>query len=119
MTISKAIEKADARRVNAFTPEDKAVWINQVEAAVQRDVMKKSGDSIVYYAYPADRDKPLTLTGEWEELYILWLVAMYDFWSQDTAKYNGSASIYNSMFSEFRKQYRREHPVYSGFTHLV
>ncbi|MEG1491962.1 MAG: hypothetical protein RR394_06895, partial [Oscillospiraceae bacterium] len=76
MTIKKAIALADARRVNAFTPEDKAVWINQVELAVQRDVLRLS--KTTYYTYPADGEKELTLTGEWEELYVLWLIAMCD-----------------------------------------
>ena len=35
MTINKAIAAADAMRPNAYSAEDKRVWVNQVERQLQ------------------------------------------------------------------------------------
>lgn len=119
MTINEAIQRADGLRPNAYTEDDKAVWANQVESSVQRDVMKLPAESRKYFKYPEDGDKELTLTGEWEELYVLFIVSMFDYWSQDTAKYNNSAKMYNDQFDAYKAQYIKEHPKRSSFVNLI
>lgn len=107
-TTNTVITRADELRENTLSDENKAIWINQVEQTVQRDILKLAEP--VHFKYPDDVDKELSLTDEWSEIYVYYVVAMIDYWYRDTNLYNISAKMYNDTFQEYRKQYRREHP---------
>ena len=102
MTINKAIAAADAMRPNAYSAEDKRVWVNQVE----RQLQEFTGADYTFYT-SADMDKDLLLPEAWCDIYVLYIASMCDFWEQDTAKYNVSAALYNSRLTEYKQEYRR------------
>ena len=102
MTINQAIAAADAMRPNAYTPDDKRVWVNQVE----RQLQEFTGAAYTFYT-TADMDKELLLPEAWCDIYVLYIASMCDFWEQDTAKYNASAALYNGRLTEYKQEYRR------------
>ena len=102
MTINQAIAAADAMRPNAYSAQDKRVWVNQVE----RQLQEFTGEDYTFYT-AADMDKDLLLPEAWCDIYVLYIASMCDFWEQDTAKYNASAALYNSRLTEFKQEYRR------------
>ena len=46
MTINTAIEKADALRTNAYSAEEKAAWVIEVEIGSFTELTKTSGSEI-------------------------------------------------------------------------
>ena len=102
MTINQAIAAADAMRPNAYSAEDKRVWVNQVE----RQLQEFTGADYTFYTVD-DMDKELLLPEAWSDIYVLYIASMCDFWEQDTAKYNASAALYNSRLTEYKQEYRR------------
>jgi len=102
MTINQAITAADAMRPNAYAPDDKHVWVNQVE----RQLQEFTGADYTFYTAD-DMDKELLLPEAWSDIYVLYICSMCDYWAQDTAKYNASAALYNSRLTEYKQEYRR------------
>ena len=102
MTINKAIAAADAMRPNAYSAEDKRVWVNQVE----RQLQEFAGADYTFYT-ATDMDKDLLLPEAWSDIYVLYIASMCDFWEQDVAKYNTSAALYNGRLTEYKQEYRR------------
>ena len=102
MTINKAIAAADAMRPNAYSAEDKRVWVNQVE----RQLQEFAGADYTFYT-AADMDKNLLLPEAWSDIYVLYICSLCDYWEQDVAKYNTSAALYNGRLTEYKQEYRR------------
>jgi len=102
MTINKAIAAADAMRPNAYSAEDKRVWVNQVE----RQLQEFAGADYTFYT-AADMDKDLLLPEAWSDIYVLYICSLCDYWEQDVAKYNTSAALYNGRLTEYKQEYRR------------
>ena len=102
MTINKAIAAADAMRPNAYSAEDKRVWVNQVE----RQLQEFAGADYTFYT-AADMDKDLLLPEAWSDIYVLYICSLCDYWEQDVAKYNTSAALYNGRLTEYKHEYRR------------
>ena len=102
MTINKAITAADAMRPNAYSAEDKRVWVNQVE----RQLQEFAGADYTFYT-AADMDKNLLLPEAWSDIYVLYICSLCDYWEQDVAKYNTSAALYNGRLTEYKQEYRR------------
>ena len=102
MTINKAIAAADAMRPNAYSAEDKRVWVNQVE----RQLQEFAGADYTFYT-AADMDKDLLLPEAWSDIYVLYICSLCDYWEQDVAKYNSSAALYNGRLTEYKQEYRR------------
>ena len=102
MTINKAIAAADAMRPNAYSAEDKRVWVNQVE----RQLQEFAGADYTFYT-AADMDKDLLLPEAWSDIYVLYICSLCDYWEHDVAKYNTSAALYNGRLTEYKQEYRR------------
>ena len=102
MTINKAIAAADAMRPNAYSAEDKRVWVNQVE----RQLQEFAGADYTFYT-ATDMDKELLLPEAWSDIYVLYICSLCDYWEQDVAKYNTSAALYNGRLTEYKQEYRR------------
>ena len=102
MTINQAIAAADAMRPNAYSAEDKRVWVNQVE----RQLQEFAGADYTFYT-ATDMDKDLLLPEAWSDIYVLYICSLCDYWEQDVAKYNSSAALYNGRLTEYKQEYRR------------
>ncbi len=133
MTPNKAIEIIDKLKPNSYSEEDKLRWINELDGLVKRLVFQwdekyiqelktqhKSGelteetykelmDKMKQYVYPDDMDKELLIPAPFDDSYTLFLEAKIDYHNREFANYNNSATMFDSQFSEFKKDYIRNH----------
>ena len=133
MTVNKAIEIIDGLRPNAYGEEDKFRWINELDGKVKRlvfqwnekyiqelEIQHKSGkiteekyneliDETKPYAYPDDMDKELLIPPPFDDVYVLYLESMIDYYNREYGNYNNSATMFETRFSEYKKAYIREH----------
>lgn len=107
MTPNKAIEIVDRLKPNAYSEEDKLRWINELEGMVQRLVIQT--DDVKQYAYPEDMDKELLIPAPFENAYPLYLEAQIDYYNKEYGNYNNSVLMFDSIYSEYKKAYIREH----------
>lgn len=107
MTPNKVIEKVDRLKPNAYTEEDKLEWINELDGMVQRLVFQE--DNVTQYVYPNDMEKELLIPAPFDDAYILFLEAKIDYYNREYSNYNNSAMMFESQFSEYKKDYIRNH----------
>lgn len=108
MTVGKAIERADRLRPNTHIEEDKLHWASAAESHIVRHMNLHVGMDleIKEFASPGDAT---ALDGTDAELYVLYLVMMYDYYNGDYDRYNYGALQYNEHLQEWKSRYRREH----------
>ena len=109
MTPNKVIEKVDRRKPNSYSEEDKLDWINELDGMVQRLVIQT--DEVEQYSYPTDLDRELLIPAPYDDVYGLFLEAKIDFYNREYSNYNNSAMMFESQFSEYKKDYIRKHPA--------
>ena len=109
MTPNKAIERIDKLKPNSYGEEEKLCWINELDGMVQRLVMQN--DEVVQYSYPEDMDRELLIPAPFEDLYVSYLEAKIDYYNREYGNYNNSAMMFESQFSEYKKDYIRKHPA--------
>lgn len=107
MTINKAIEKAIKIHPDTFTDEQKCGWISELDGKIALETMHKS--DFKGYEFPRDGENELLVKAPYDNIYELYIIAMGDFHSGETASYASSASMFMRSYEEFRKNYIRTH----------
>lgn len=109
MTPNKAIDIIDNLKPNSYGEEDKLRWINELDGMVQRLVFQN--DKVTQYTYPDDMDKELLIPAPYDDVYNLYLGARIDYHNREFSNYNNSAMMFESRYSEYKKDYIRNHPA--------
>lgn len=136
MTPNKAIEIVDRVKLNSYSEEDKLRWINELDGMVKRLVFqwdeaylkeietlyksdkttekdKEEYKGIIEkakpYSYPEDMDTKLLITEPFENVYPLYLEAQIDFHNREYDHYNNTLTMFDGIYTEYKKAYIREH----------
>ncbi len=108
MTLGECIQRADALRPNAYSEEEKARWVLELEGELERDFFAR------YEGWTSPEKAPgraLTLlaSGPFEELYVFRLLARLELADQEWESYNAYNALANQTLSEFKKAWHRTH----------
>lgn len=120
MTIRQAIDLIDGQKPNQYSPEDKVRWLSDLDYQIFMDVilqhhpLPRKCDAFKPYT-PDDMDRALIVTEPYTELYVAYIAMKIDEANGETARYNVSATMFNSYYENFTKFYNRHHrPVSHG-----
>lgn len=105
MTLKKAIEKIDILKPNAFTNDQKTEWVSTVEGNIKKVSDKWSGETtpFVNYTYTDDMNSQLIAQSPHDQLYLLYLASMIDFWNKEYVSYSNSQIMFNSAMDEYER----------------
>ena len=113
MTILEAIHRVDALRHNTFTQEEKVQWLAQVDALIDREVIRThegSGEhSFRVYDEQTPLEQELLVPPPFDELYLHYLCAMMDYHNAEFDRYNRSMGLYQAVMTAFTNFYNRTH----------
>lgn len=101
MTVSELFAYVDHVKQNAFTDSDKLVWLNEIEARIQTEVMLRWQGEMEQYTLPEDKDTELLLSPPHTAVYRYWLQAMIDFENGEYDKYQNTSGMFNAAWSAF------------------
>lgn len=118
-TINQIIERVDAVKPNAYSEEQKAEWIHNLDGRISREILKENPPQ--KYMYPEDGDRELLAPYPHDSMYDYYVRAMIDFANKEYNSYNKSVILYNEAFEAYAKLYQREHMPKSkgGFKNLI
>ena len=105
MTVSELIAYVDSVKPNAFSDSDKLVWLNEIEARIQTEVMLRWQGEMEQYTLPEDKDTELLLSPPHTAVYRYWLQSMIDFENGEYDKYQNTMQMFNSFYGEFMRWY--------------
>ena len=107
MTILEAILFADSLKPNAFTHEQKLVWLNGLEGRLLNLVHCVPLDQLQPYLLPDDENTVLLVPAPYSDVYWKWLCAMIDYANGEYDKYAASQLVANSAYLEYAKWVQR------------
>lgn len=112
MTIKECIDLVDNVKPNQYGVEDKVQWLSFLDGVIINDVLKthvgynREYDDFV--GYSADKlGKNLIAEKPYDQLYVEYLKMKIDEANGETARYNNSATIFNTHMETYRKYYNK------------
>ena len=111
-TINEVIQQAMELHPDTITDSIKCRWLSELDGKIVRETMQK--DTFKGYSFPKDGDKELMVKSPYDNIYELYIIAMSDFFSGELASYASSAVLFETAYSEFRKNYIRNNMPLSG-----
>lgn len=114
MTIKECIDQVDNVKPNQYSVEDKVAWLSFLDGIIINDVLKthEGYDSKYdeFEGYSPDRlGTKLIVEAPYDSLYPAFLKMKIDEENGETARYNNSATMYNSYLSVYKKWYNKTH----------
>lgn len=119
MTIAQAIERINSLKQNTYTQIDKIEWLSRLDAMVKRLIIDvhEGSDEVIFEGYTdqTDRNTELLVPAPFDEVYLLWLESMINYYNGEYDKYNASILMYQTAFEKYENYYRRDHmPISRG-----
>lgn len=114
MTIKECIDTVDNVKPNQYSIEDKVKWLSFLDGIIINDVIKTHEGYKNQYeefdGYSADRlGEKLIVESPYDTLYTAYLKMKIDEENGETARYNNSATMFNSYMTAFKKHYNKIH----------
>lgn len=114
MTIKECIDQVDNVKPNQYSIEDKVNWLSFLDGIIINDVLKThegyEGQYDEFEGYSADKiGVKLIVDKPYDELYVAYLKMKIDEENGETARYNNSATMFNSYMTVFKKYYNKTH----------
>ena len=112
MTIIEAITQIDKLKPNTFEQIDKIRWLSLLDGVIKTEIIDthEGGSEVVFTGYDESTplDTKLFVPAPYDHLYLRWLEAQIDYYSNEIAKYNNSITLYNTAYSAFERYYNRK-----------
>ena len=114
MTVKECIDIVDNMKPNQYSVDDKVRWLSFLDMIVVNDVLKTHEDFDRRYedfeGYSADKlAMKLIADAPYDQMYVEFLKMKIDEENGETARYNNTATMFNSYFSIFKKWYNKTH----------
>ena len=113
MTILEAIAKFNKLKPNGIEQIVKVEWLSTCDWNIYRDIIETHEDAekVTFTGYDESTplDTVLLAPAPYDEMYIRWLEAQYDYANGEIGKYNNSMAMYNEAVHSFRNYYNRVH----------
>lgn len=107
-TINSVIESVRVLRNNTFDDSSLAKWVWELEQKIVTEV--HDGDSPGVLPPVTDWDDDLTVGGQYESLYEIYLISKIDFALQEYEAYNNDVIAFNAKYDQYRAWYIRTTP---------
>lgn len=114
MTIKECIDLVDNVKPNQYGIEDKVNWLSFLDGMLINDVLKThegyDGSYDLFGGYSYDKlNVELLVKAPYDRVYTAYLKMKIDEYNGETARYNNSATLYNSYLSAYKKHYNKHH----------
>lgn len=114
MTIQEAIDRTDNLKPNTISIEDKIMWLSLLDAQITTEILPQylhccePMPEIPRYSND-DMTAELVVKYPYDEVYISYLGMKIDEVNGEGAKYNNSATMFNSLYQNWLNFYNRTH----------
>lgn len=112
MTIKEALDRIDALKPNTYEEGEKLRWISTLDARIHRDVVlthehNAAAESFAGYTAQTNKNTELLVAAPHDELYLYYLESKIDYYNGEMGKYNNSAAMFNSAYTEYANYINR------------
>lgn len=108
MRLSEIIAHCDTIKPNTYSFSQKKKWLMKIESDI-REYYTLYSQEKADMDFLKDENPLLLLDESKEDIYLYYLISMIDLSNQEYSHYNNSVSFFNSIYSDWKKEYRRAH----------
>lgn len=119
MTIRTLLDYVQAVKPSSFTDEQMLVWINELEARVQLEVMQRWPGGIVQYKLPENENSVLLLDPPHDSCYRYFLQAMIDYENGEYNRYANTSQMFNASWNDFVAWFAEKYRPADGYIKRV
>ena len=114
MTIKECIDRVDNVKPNQYSIEDKVHWLSFLDHTIINDVLKThEGYDHKYDEFEGYSENRLSdgliVEKPYDSLYEAYLKMKIDEENGETARYNNSATMFNSYMTAYKRHYNKHH----------
>lgn len=114
MTIKECIDLVDDVKPNQYSIENKVAWLSYLDGMIINDVIKThegyENEYEEFDGYSVDKlGMKLIVESPYDTLYVAYLKMKIDEENGESARYNNSATMFNSYYSVYKKHYNKLH----------
>ena len=109
MTIKELIDYVGEVRPNSYGYPTMAIWINEIEGAVQTEIMGIYPADVASYESDVDLNTKLLVSMPHAKLYAWYVIAMIDLVTMGDAAYENSQKVFQKFWDEYARWYLRTH----------
>lgn len=114
MTIRECIDRVDSEKPNQYGTEEKVAWLSFLDGIIINDVLKThegyDNQYEEFVGYSADKTNVKLIAGfPYDVMYVEYLKMKIDEENEETARYNNTATMFNSYMAAFRRDYHSKH----------
>ncbi len=119
MKISEVIVQADKLRDNTMAEAQKVAFLRQLDGEIA-EVMDmeetpddaEAAETLLVWPFACtwpEEDAELLMPFPHDDVYVLYLVAMIDYYNQESALYANDMQVFNTAMNDARSWWRRHH----------
>jgi hypothetical protein len=97
----------DGMRPNGFSEAVKRRFLGEVEGKVRVELLGEEPGTVPVMDENTPADTELTAPTPFDQLYLLYVMAMMDHVEGDTARYENTAILFNAVFQSYGKWLKR------------
>lgn len=113
MTIAEALSGIDNLKRNGVPEEVKISWLSELDGRVYNSIISThEGNTIAecpHYDENTIRTTELIIPAPYERIYLLYLESQIDYTSGEVNRYANAYAMFNSLLSEFAREYNKTH----------
>ena len=114
MTLQEVVDIVDAVKPNQYGIEEKARWLSFLDTIIINEVIKThegyEGQYEGFKGYsPDETSVHLIVKAPYDVMYEAYLKMKIDEENGETARYNNSATMFNSYMDAYKKYYNKHH----------
>lgn len=111
MIAAEAITAAAQLRPDNIPDNVKLGWLRELEGRIFSEIVKgRKGEEKFPSTDSMSMTTALFAIKPYEEIYILYICLMSDFYRAEYTRYNNDSLLFNSLFRDFSIQYAKSHP---------
>ena len=107
MTVETCIRLVDGMRPNGFSEAVKRRFLGEAEGKVRVELLGEEPDAAPVIDENTSADTELTAPAPFDQLYLLYVMAMMDHVEGDTARYENTAVLFNAVYQGYGKWLKR------------
>lgn len=113
MTISEALNRANAVKPNTYVDVDKIRWLSTLDGFIKSEIIDthEGGEDVVFNGYDENTDlsTELLVPAPHDHIYVHWLEAQIDYANDEYDRYENTMDMYNTAYTNFKNYYNRTH----------
>jgi hypothetical protein len=109
VTIKELFDYVNEIRPNSYGNQTKLVWVNEIEGAVQTEIMGILPANVINYKDNVDLNTTLLVGAPHAKLYAWYMIAMIDLVTMGSGAFENSQKVFRKFWDEYARWYLRTH----------